>query len=759
MRFFGITLLIVTTFLSAYRACAQDIPRPEHPRPQMVRGEWLNLNGDWEFGETNENEDARFLGAAAYPETIRVPFCREAPLSGIERRDFVKNVWYRRTFTVPAGWTSPRIRLHINACDFETRVWVNGALAGTHEGGNAAFNFDVTRLIQRDGENTVIVHAFDDTGSGNQPLGKQSIRDGESFGIFYTPTTGIWQTVWLEGVGETFIDAFRVNPDPKRGQAGLEVDLDGPSRGLTLEAEALLDGETVGLDTMEVDWRDNRLLLTLSNVMPWSPASPMLYDLKLTLKRGDEVVDQVASYFGLRRVTVEGMAILINGEAIFQRLVLDQGFYPDGVWTAPTDEALKHDIELSMKAGFNGARLHQKVFEPRFHYWADKLGYLTWGEYPSYGANYANPAVNEPYINEWNALVARDFNHPSIIGWCAFNETPPEAGKLQRAIVDLNRKLDPSRPSIDTSGWTHAIPDPEVLDAHNYDQDPASFRHTWNDGFVASLGLDLPERYGVQARPTVPFMISEYGGIGWSLDPDAWGYGNTPATVDEYYARFKGLSEALLDNRYLFGLCYTQLTDIEQEQNGVYNYDRSEKFSVAPLHEVLSRPAAYEQHPPVDVTVAPVTWKVLVGAQPDGALSRDWQYTTETPGDTWKTPDFDDSAWKTGRAPFGYKGGDVMELIRTKWRGDDLWVRQRFEYDGGVFARAALVMHHDDEVEVYVNGKEIFTRGRWNDRLEAFDVTSTLRNALKSGQNTIAVHILQDRGGQYLDLALLVGRE
>jgi len=732
-------------------SAAPDLPRPEHPNPQAVRSEWLNLNGRWEFAETNDDETERYLSGRPYPETIVVPFCREAPLSGIHRREFVKNVWYRRTFDLPQGWKSPRVRFHIGACDWRTTVWVNKKIQGTHTGGNAPVSFDITDALQKKG-NQVVIHAFDDTPSGLQPLGKQSNRS-ESWGIFYTPTTGIWQTVWLEGVGSTFIREFRVEPDPEKKQAAVCVVLDGPTEGLTLRVDAFAEGNPSGSVQMPAIWRDNRLLINLDTKRLWSPSDPFLYDLSLTVKHGDKTVDQVNSYFGLRRVRIEGAAILINDQPVFQRLILDQGFYPDGVWTAPTDDALRGDIELSMACGFNGARLHQKVFEPRFLYWADKLGYLVWGEFPSYGANYADARVNMPIIREWGEIVARDRNHPSIIGWCPFNETPGDAGPLQNAVVNLTRELDPSRPVIDTSGWTHSLPDPEVMDAHDYDQNPDTFRKRW-----AASVQGLPERYGFKRRNRLPFMLSEFGGIGFNLDAHSWGYGNAPETKEDFYTRFKGLVDAQLDNPNHFGFCYTQLTDVEQEHNGLYSFDRKPKFDPRTLHTIVSRKAIYEKDPPLTFAEAPpMDWTLLIGSFYDEHLSWSWRYTTEQPPENWNQPGFDDSKWAAGRPPYGRKEGKWQAMIRTPWTTSDIWLRQDCAYDGKPFDKAFVVIHYDNDTKIFLGGQPVWSGTGWNDRYDAFDVTDTVRSALKPGLNPVAAHVHQDAGGQYFDIALLIG--
>ena len=420
---------------------AQEPARPEHPNPQMMRAEWINLNGAWEFAETDD--DTSFLNDAVYPDRIAVPFCRESALSGLGRTGFIKNVWYRRQVELPKTWDGKKVFLHVGACDWKTSVFVNDTPVGEHTGGSAAFSWDITKAL-KPGENTIVIHAFDDTRSGLQACGKQSQKP-ESHGCVYTRTTGIWQTVWLEAVGQTSIRRFEAVPDIKGECLRLQIHLDNPGDGMSLTAVAKADGIESGRNHITGLGTSVGFALPVPKPRPWSVKDPFLYELELTVSDGDIVLDRVSSYFGMREVEIKGHAILINGEAVFQRLVLDQGFYPDGIWTAPTEEALKNDILLSQAAGFNGARLHQKVFEPRFLYWADKLGYLVWGEFPNWGMDYTNEAAQKPVISEWEEIVYRDFNHPSIIGWCPFNETPPPAAPLQKVVVDLTRRIDATR--------------------------------------------------------------------------------------------------------------------------------------------------------------------------------------------------------------------------------------------------------------------------------------------------------------------------
>jgi hypothetical protein len=732
--------------LLALTTSPADVPRPEHPRPDMHRAEWMNLNGTWEFQETDEE---RGPAQVAFNERIVVPFARESKLSGIERKGFVKNVWYRRTFDLPRDWKSKRTRIHVGASDWRTTVWINDQELGVHTGGSTAFAFDATRAL-KPGRNTVVIHAFDDTRSGLQALGKQSITP-QSEGIFYTRTTGIWQTVWLEGVGESFVKNIHIVPDVANRRFGIQAEVDGDATGLTLRAVARAGGRVVADRRVPADWRNTRLDLAIRNPRQWSVDDPFLYDLEFTLERQGTVIDRLASYAGMRSVSIDGRAILINGKRVFQRLVLDQGFYPDGIWTAPTEEALKADIELAMAAGFNGARLHQKVFEPRFLYWADRLGYLCWGEFPNYGLNHNDPRIERPVIEEWASIVRRDRNHPSIIGWCAFNETPREAIPLQDTVVRLTWQLDPTRPVIETSGWSHGFSEPEVLDAHDYDQNPASFRARW---FSRLSESGLPSRYGRGRITSIPFMISEYGGIGWNIK-DGWGYGNTPKTPQEFLDRLRGLTSALLDNPAMFGFCYTQLTDIEQEQNGIFTYDRKPKFPLEIIRPIFSGPASYEKAVAAKVD-ATDRWRVLVGAAVDGPAAQMWRYSTERPEDGWERSDFSDAGWRSSPGAFGRKAG-FERLIRTAWTGKDIWLRGTFEYRGEAFRRAVLALHYDNATSVHVNGVPIWTSapGAWNDGYDAFDVTTKLEAALRRGTNVIAVHCRQDEGGQFIDLALL----
>ncbi|HEY9173025.1 MAG TPA: sugar-binding domain-containing protein [Verrucomicrobiae bacterium] len=742
--------------LSLPIAHTASVPRPEHPRPDAFRENWVTLNGEWQF-EIDQRGDGEARGLKSGKDLsskITVPFCPESKLSGIGHYDLMKNVWYRRHFELPVAMKGKRVRLHFGSVDYQTWVWVNGQLAGEHVGGNVSFSFEITKFL-RDGQNELVVRAFDDTASGRQPTGKQTHTVSE--GCVYTRTTGIWQPVWLEAVGASFVESFSLVPDPDRSRVLIDATVNEEDQGLMLTAEAFADGTSVGKDSCPASWRNNRLVIDLNTKKLWEPGKPFLYDLKFTLSRGGEKVDEVASYFGLRKVSIEGRAILINDKRVFQRTILDQGFYPDGIWTAPSDDELRKDIERSMAAGFNGARLHQKVFEPRFLYWADKLGYLVWGEFPNWGFNY-RPENYANYINEWTEVLLRDRNHPAIIGWCPFNETPAEAQEIQNIVWRETKAIDPTRPVLETSGWSHGIQCAEVRDDHDYNQNPETFKQRWQEFFEGRSGSLMPARYlgGASARVDlgVPFMVSEFGGTFWGEQQGGWGYGNGPKNLDEFYARYEGLVSALLDNPDMFGFCYTQLTDVEQEHNGLYYYDRRPKFDLKRLHAITSRLAAYEKEGPRTgrpAARAAKAWQVLVGAAPDGELCQPYRFATNAPAAEWTSAGFDDTAWPLARAPFG-----TIANPRTSWTTSDIWLRRTFEWNGGELKDAAIVIFWDEDTEVYVNGQKIWNRSGFVTAYEMFSVTDTLKKALKPGQNTLAVHTRQTGGGQFIDLALLV---
>ena len=568
-----------------------SLPRPEHPQPQMERSAWRSLNGAWQFAFDfgRSGLDRHFERRDALDTTITVPFCPESVLSGVHYTDFIPAVWYARAFTLTPEELSGRVLLHFGAVDYEAHVFVNGEPAGTHRGGYTSFCFDITDLC-RAGENRLSVYAEDDNRSGKQPHGKQC-ESFDSQGCDYTRTTGIWQTVWLEFVPETYIQSVQYYPNITEGTLLVQAKLCGAG---TFTVKASFEGRPCGEASARAENGFAAVTLPLSELHLWDVGQGNLYDLTLTFGS-----DSVKSYAGMREVRIEGRRVLLNGRPVFQRLVLDQGFYPDGIYTAPDESALVRDIELSLAAGFNGARLHQKVFEPRFLYHCDRLGYLAWGEMANWGLDYSDPAALEAFLGEWLDAVGRDFNHPSIVGWCPFNETWDREGRRQldsllAMVYRVTKQLDPTRPCIDTSGNFHVVTD--IYDVHDYEQDPASFAAHY-EAFRTGGAFYDAQAARQQYDGKKPMFVSEYGGIKWNPQGDvekAWGYGDGPATEEAFIERYRGLTEALLSNPNMFGFCYTQLYDVEQETNGLYTYSREPKFDMAVFHAINTQPAACE---------------------------------------------------------------------------------------------------------------------------------------------------------------------
>lgn len=565
------------------------IPRSEHPDPQFQRKDWLNLNGEWdfEFDFGNSGLRAGVLEKDEWSRKINVPFCPESKLSGIEYTDFIAAVWYRKSVTVTEAQLEGRVLIHFGAVDYETYLYVNGEEAGYHKGGYTSFTFDITEFLTA-GENVIAVNARDDVRDPLVPRGKQS-ELYNSHGCDYTRTTGIWQTVWLEFVPKAYVKSFKLFPDTVNATLGVSAVVEGEG---AFKAEAFYDGRLVGsFEKTAAGFVSGDIKLSETHL--WEVGCGRLYDLKITF--GD---DEISSYFGLRDIRIDGYKVLINGKSVFQRLVLDQGFYADGIYTAPSDEALEKDIRLSLAVGFNGARLHQKVFEPRFLYHCDRLGYIVWGEFGNWGLDYSRDGALEAMLPQWCESVARDFNHPAIVGWCPFNETWDRDGRKQndellRIVYRVTKQLDETRPCIDTSGNFHVETD--IFDVHDYEQRVEIFKGNYDRLMTEGVLFEhFPDRQEYDGKK--PAFVSEYGGIQWSLGSrgDAWGYGNAPKSEQEFIDRYKGLTDALLDNERMFGFCYTQLYDIEQEQNGLYYYDRSPKFDPEIFRRINSRKAAIE---------------------------------------------------------------------------------------------------------------------------------------------------------------------
>ena len=572
----------------------KKIPRPEYPRPGMVRKDWMNLNGEWDYKTDRgmSGKDRNYMSGEGFDEKIIVPFCRESELSLIGDKDFCGCVWYKKEVEVPAAWVSPdkKIILHIGACDFITDVWVNSSYIGSHHGGYVSFSFDVTEAA-KDNKLLIVIRAEDDTRSPRQASGKQSDRY-YSYGCSYTRTTGIWQTVWLECVPKVYITKTKYYPDIDNAVLNAHVYVNGPD-DTEVSATAEYEGKNVGAASARVRNGVAKLNISLSELHLWEVGNGRLYDLNIKVRD-----DEVKSYFGMREVECIKGIMYLNRKPVFQRLVLDQGFYPDGIYTAPTLEALRADIDYSLEMGFNGARLHQKVFEPLFLEYCDRKGYIVWGEHGNWGMSHTADSAYSEFISEWCEVIERDFNHPAIIGWCPLNETPQDSSyRFMKTLADITRAYDGTRLYIDASGWVHKPGLSDIIDFHDYNQDPVSFKAKI-DKIASGEPINIHDIFNNRELDftAVPTFVSEYGGTWWSdKEKGGWGYGNSPESKAEFMYRFKGLTEAILFSPGMGGLCYTQLTDVEQEQNGLYTYNRKPKFPPHILREVLSQKAAIEK--------------------------------------------------------------------------------------------------------------------------------------------------------------------
>ena len=596
-------LLCLTLGTAFCTANAVDIPRPEYPRPQFERTDWVNLNGQWtfemDFGASGEQRG--WTSSKGLSKKITVPFCPESELSGIGYTDFIPCVWYQRNINIPAEWNGKKILLHFGAADYETKVYVDGKMVGEHKGSGSSFNFDITAYVKAGQQANLVVRVYDNLRGGMQPGGKQCTALF-SAGCSYTRVTGIWQTVWMEAVNEQALKNVFAIPDIDQQQLVVRPEFYNEDNNNTLTVEVKDGKKTVAKRTAQAS-NQSTIVLPIKNAHLWSPEDPYLYDVKYTVKNAQgEVIDEVSSYMGMRKVHISGGYFYLNNTPYFQRLVLDQGYYPDGIWTAPSDEALRQDIEMSKAVGFNGARLHQKVFEERYYYWADKLGYLTWGEEASWVLNINNELAVRNFLTEWAEIVVRDRNHPSLVTWTPLNETwnatPGVYVRFVNDLYDLTKAIDPTRPINDASGDSHVKTD--IWSVHDYTREPDKLiaNHTIKAGvepYRNMKGKDFLSNYAGQ-----PYMVDEFGGLPWIPKEEranSWGYGANIDTVEEFYSILEKEIDALKACKHVVGFCYTQITDVEQEKNGIYYYNRKPKFDTARVKAIFEKIPSIIENP------------------------------------------------------------------------------------------------------------------------------------------------------------------
>jgi hypothetical protein len=701
---------------------------PEYPRPQMVRKEWMNLNGLWEYAITGKDDAA----PEKYDGKILVPYPVESALSGVMKRvGENQRLWYRRSFELGEAFAGKRTLLHFGAVDWQTSVMVNGKHVGAHRGGYDPFTFDITDALKAGGKNQIEVSVWDPTDAGPQPRGKQVNKPG---GIFYTPVTGIWQTVWIEPVAKSHIQNFVLTPDVDRNVLKILVNGSGAPGGARVGVAVSLDGKAVGEEA--VGQLGTEFEIPIKDAKLWTPESPTLYAIRIALADNDATPDRVTSYFAMRKISIgkdeNGITRpMLNGKFVFQMGPLDQGFWPDGIYTAPTDAALKYDIEVTKKLGFNMTRKHVKVEPDRWYYWCDKLGLLVWqdmpagdkGVGPGKGEITKDPAAAKEFEAELKAMIDALRNHPCIVQWVVFNEGWGQYDTIR--LTEWTKQYDPSRLVDNASGWN----DLQCGDVHDMHKYPAPGMHPIEEKRASVLG--------------------ESGGLGLPTDGHMWekknwGYAvmKGPDQLTRKYVSFaRKLAE--LKEKGLSAAVYTQLTDVETEANGLLTYDRE---VIKPNLEKIAAANRFDftgMEDDEEIEIVPTA----------RTAPQSWQFTLEKPVDGWQKSDFKAEGWKEGKSGFGTEG-TPGSIIGTVWKTNDIWLRREVVIKQGLKS-PQLVVHHDDDVEVYVNGVLAFKAAGYVGEYEVNEMTPEGRKALQTGKNVIAVHCRQRTGGQFIDVGIV----
>ena len=750
---------------------------PEYPRPQLVRDHWLNLNGLWEYAIQPKAEGRPQKWEA---DKILVPFPVESALSGVMKFVGPENkLWYRRTLTVPTNngnldpaWADKNILLHFGAVDWETTVWLNGKELGSHKGGYDPFSFDISSLIKLNEANELVVSVWDPSDAGFQGRGKQVQKPG---GIFYTPTTGIWQTVWLEPVPKTYIRSVSITPDFDQTQLVIKADVVNPQPGWKLgifvNSKAKADGFSGRAWHTDIDKPFTYSIKKEGQSFDmnyWSPDRPHLIDVYVALvadskadllgfgqewfpndprvfekKPAVQLADLVKSYTALRKISLgkdeKGInRILFNNKPLFQVGPLDQGFWPDGLYTAPTDEALKYDIEETKKYGFNMIRKHVKVEPARWYYHCDKLGMIVWQDMPSgdrsaewdpFGKFDNKEFVRSvesaaDYRREWKSIIDSRRNHPCIVMWVPFNEGWGQSDTV--AVTKWTKEYDPTR-LVNCASGGNDFPVGDVIDVHRY---PGPFAPKPTEERAAVLG--------------------EFGGLGLPLEghtwqgKENWGYRsfNDQASLTAAYVDLFEQLHPMIASPGLSAAVYTQTTDVETEVNGLMTYDRKvmkvPQNVAAEAHEALHQPARQA--------------KTLVPTSKNEPQT--WSYSLEKPVDGWEKPGFVAASWKSAPGGFGEKS-TPGSVVRTEWKSNDIWLRRTFELKSTPTGKIRLIMHHDEDTEVYINGVLSTKAAGWSTDYQSFRITAEGAAALKAGVNTLAVHCKQTGGGQYIDVGIV----
>ncbi|MBQ8559543.1 MAG: beta galactosidase jelly roll domain-containing protein [Tyzzerella sp.] len=584
----------------------------DYPRPQFVRNQWENLNGTWDFGFDDQNvgETEKWYENFKGDLAIQVPFTFETKLSGIQDESRHDNIWYHKTIQVDAAKLEDHnYIIHFEGSDFVTKLWVNGQYAGSHRGGYSRFSFDITNLV-KDGENELTVKV-EDSFDLQQPRGKQRWMD-EVYLCWYIPTTGIWKTVWTEYVPKISLSSVKMTPNISDFTLELEYNAIAPESRLNgdllVEAAISYEGKLVSrtftaLTSNHVCAKvDVAMKSTMTYKNPgflWTPSTPYLYDIEFRLLDGQTVLDEIGSYFAMREIRIDGSKVLLNEKPLYQRLILDQGYWKDSHLTPPSEEALIEDIDKIHALGYNGLRKHQKTEDERFLYWCDVKGMLVWCESPS-TYQFSDYAVTE-FITEWLEIVKQNYNHPSIITWTPVNEswgvteiqTRRDQQHFTEAIYHLTKSIDKQRPVIVNDGWVHTISD--IITLHDYVAEGAKLKERYtqyqdellnNDIAFNNSRLAFADGYEYKGQPVI---ISEFGGIAFNNDDSGWGYGGKVNSKEDFLKRFDGVVTAVKELPYACGFCYTQVTDVQQEINGLMDIDRNFKIEPEIIKEINER--------------------------------------------------------------------------------------------------------------------------------------------------------------------------
>lgn len=590
--------------------------KKDYPRPQFVRSHWVNLNGQWDFAFDDQNCGEKKEWFQEFPGEmkIQVPFTYETKLSGIEDERIHENIWYRRTIEIePEMIHKKRLMLHFEGSDFVTKVWLNGKFAGEHRGGYSRFSFDITDLVT-EGENLLVVKV-EDSEDIQQPRGKQRWVE-ENFGCWYVQTTGIWKTVWMESVPVIHLEKVKITPILEKNELEVEYKVSAPTEfyGCELKVEALVSFEGKFIASTVTSLTASHTKTTIDvlgrgiadfawGVRTWSPEEPNLYDIEFRLLHQGEVQDVIGSYFGMREIRIDGPNILLNGRPLYQRLILDQGYWKDSHLTPPSEEALIEDIDKIHALGYNGLRKHQKIEDERFLYWCDVKGILVWSEAAA-AYQFTDYAV-ELFTKEWVDVVSQNYNHPSIITWTPFNEswgiaeveTDRKQQHFTESIYHLTKSMDPFRPVIVNDGWEQTVSD--IITLHDYEEAGEIFYNRYaghkeeimtTEMYHSSNKSAMANGYAYKGQPVI---ISEYGGIAFNNDDSGWGYGNKVNTKDEFIRRFDEITTAIKKVTYVCGFCYTQVTDVQQEINGLMDIERNFKVDPDTIKEINERRVGY----------------------------------------------------------------------------------------------------------------------------------------------------------------------